>query len=265
MERFLLPALQFTASQKRLRDDWFGRIETTDKWSEDGPVGEGESQSWRVSNPVDQMAGIAKPGPNKGNEDKHYRAAHEKLAFDLACLVSLPVPPVVLWSDGLGAKYKVGRAISCWAFPQAKKWSEASAQGLLPVALKLTAAADISCMRVFHSWIGDTDRKAEHIIVDLDSPASGLRIAFIDHGNALSHSWKAPDAPLTLCMNYIPDVPEDKAVMLETADHIAGVPDGEIAHVVNRIQPPYLPVADRECILKNLLARKAKLREILVK
>jgi hypothetical protein len=171
----LLPALQYSASQKRLRDDWFGKVETTDKWSELGPVGEGESESLRVSNPADQMAAIAKPGPNKGKENSHFRAAHEKLAFDLACLVSLPVPPVLLWSEGLGPKYAVGRAISCWAFPQAKKWSEASAQGLLTPALKLTASADISCMRVFHSWIGDTDRKPDHIIVDLDSPAGGLR------------------------------------------------------------------------------------------
>src|SRR5258708_2079278 len=95
------PVHRFSAIQGPLRDDWFGQIETKFDWIELGPIGEGESQSLRVRNNGNDMEGAAKPGPTKAGEDKHCRAAHEKLAFDLSCLTALPVCPVVLWKEGL--------------------------------------------------------------------------------------------------------------------------------------------------------------------
>src|SRR5439155_20439222 len=123
----------------------------------------------------------------------HCRAAHEKLAYDLAYVAALPVGAVVLWSDDMPAQYKRGRSISSWSFPNAMKWSEADRMGLISQGSKLGAGPIISMMRAFHTWIGDTDRKGDHILLDLDSPANDLRLAFIDHGHSMSLTWKSPN------------------------------------------------------------------------
>ncbi len=117
------PVHRFSATQRELRDRFFEMVETRDEWTEKEKIGEGESDSWRVENNHDGMRGVAKPGPTKAAEDQHFRAAHEKIAFDLSCLVHLPVAPVVLWAKDVGTIYKVGRSISCWGFPQGQKWA----------------------------------------------------------------------------------------------------------------------------------------------
>jgi hypothetical protein len=254
---------RFSAYDRALREDWFALVESPDRWTDSGAIGEGESQSIRVRRLADEMFGVAKPGPGRAADKGHFRAAHEKLAFDLSCLVALPVPAVVLYRDGLGAPYLCGRSISCWAFPQAEKWNEADKKGLLTPAGKASTAELISAMRVFHSWIGDADRKADHIVVDLDSPPNHLRIAFIDHGNSMSHGWRAADVPPVLQADYMPGVPEVRDLMRETAAYIAAIPDAEIERLVTRIPVAYLPDPQRTLILQNLLTRKAKLLALL--
>lgn len=157
--------------------------------------------------------------------------------------------------------YKTGRAISSWAFPDAMKWSEADPRGLISPASKISVSATISMGRVFHTWIGDTDRKSEHVIVDMDSPANDARIAFIDHGNSLGHTFVSSGVPMTACGNYITDVPEDREAMAEAADAIAQISDSAISQVVHRIPVLYLPDSRRTLILANLLARKGNLRQ----
>jgi hypothetical protein len=58
--------------------------------------------------------GVAKPGRPVAS-DMTCRAAHEKIAFDLAHRLDLPIPPVVLWGKDLGQPYARGRSISAWA------------------------------------------------------------------------------------------------------------------------------------------------------
>src|SRR5208282_4303726 len=181
----------------------------------------GESESWRVRNAIDDMSGVAKPGPPRADQDKHFRAAHEKIAFDLAHLIALPVAPVVLWAKDIGTTYKVGRSISCWAFPQGEKWSEADKKGLISMAQKQSVSEVVAAMRVFHAWIGDGDRKPDHVFVDLDSPPSHLNIAFFDHGNSMSSAWPGPNANCGVCGHYLNGVPEDKAFMATMAQYLA--------------------------------------------
>lgn len=251
----------FTALQKRLRESWFGLVETSDAWTDLGKVGDGESQSRRVRNNIDRMEAVAKPGPEKATETC-CRAAHEKIAFDLSCVVSLPVPAVVLWPDGLGAEYVRGRAISSRAFAQAEKWNIADSKRLLSLLDKAQVSAEISAMRIFHAWIGDTDRKQDHVIFDLDSPKGYPRIAFIDHGFSMSYAWKTPSVPLAPIRNYVADVPEDTAMMRQAADFIREIPDADVERIVMRVPEAYLPDPEREHILKNLLARKRNLHTL---
>lgn len=255
-----MPRRRFSDERCRLCDDWFAAVETNEAWTDQGPVGEGESRSIRVANAAG-LIGIAKPGPAVA-ANTVCRAAHEKLAFDLAHILELPVPPVILWGENMPATYVRGRSISAWAFQQAMKWHEADAKNLLSAASKDSVRAQASAMRVFHTWISDTDRKSDHTQVDLSSPDGQLGIAFIDHAYSQSFVWKAPNHAVGACAAYMP-VPELRDIMVATADRIAAVPDAEVTRLVHRIPVSYLPDPQRGHILSNLLARKGNLRTAL--
>ncbi len=244
---------RFSATQLELCAAWFDLVETPDEWTDVGPIGEGESQSVRVKNGA--IAGVAKPGSQRAS-DLACRAAHEKIAFDLAHCLDLPVPPVILWGKDM-SHYVRGRSISAWAFPQAKKWDEAARLGLLTPKLIASASPIVSAMRVFHTWISDTDRKSDHTQVDLDS-AEVLGVAFIDHAFSMSHQWKQPDAPIGACPQYMP-ASEHRGTMLEVAELISKFPDTEIERIVNRIPAGYLLPTERQHILGNLKQRRGKL------
>jgi hypothetical protein len=101
MASALLRAIQFSAVQSRLRRDWFELVETPpDEWEEVGAIGGTESKPVRVINRAIDLSAVAKPGATEAASDRR-RAAHEKLAYDLSYLVSLPLCPVVLWGRTL--------------------------------------------------------------------------------------------------------------------------------------------------------------------
>jgi hypothetical protein len=252
----------YSALQRDLRDEWFALVETPDNWIDRGAIGDGESQSIRVENAATGMMGAAKPGPGKAAEDAPYRAAHEKLAFDLAYLAHLPVAPVVLWREDAPAIYKRGRSISAWAFLQSIKWDDASNRGIITPTLRDSAGPIVSAMRVFHTWISDTDRKSDHVQVNVDSPERSLEMAFIDHSNSLSYIWKSANHPTPPQAPYMP-APEHREAMIETAEFIANIAGDDVSRVVNRLGLPYLPDESKAHILANLLARKGSLRAIL--
>ena len=224
------------------------------------PLAKVSPLSIRVKNAIGTL-GIAKPGARMAGKPRLPRSSR-KAYFDLAHVLELPVPPVILWSDGLGAPYVRGRSISAWAFPQAMKWQEAESKGLLSVAAKDSVRAQASAMRVFHTWISDTDRKSEHTQINLDSPDGELGIAFIDHAFAMFHVWNAPNHGAGRCAPYMP-VPQIPDVIMATCARISGISDAEMSRLVNRIPIGYLPEPNRGHILSNLLARKGRLRAIL--
>ncbi len=248
---------RFSAERLTLCDDWFGRVLTSDSWTVLGFVGEGESEAIRIENPQGMLA-IAKPGALKS--DGHCRAAHEKLAFDLAHFLRLPIPPVVLWDRGEAEQNRY-LSISAFAFPQCLKWDTAAGSGLITSALGASATHAVSAMRVFHTWISDSDRKSDHTLVDGTSEEE-LGLAFIDHAFSMSMVWKMVDAPDGACPPYMA-VPVDDAIMAAEADRIAAFPTEEITRLVSRVPDCFLPQAKREITLSNLLSRRSQLRNIL--
>lgn len=117
-------------------------------------------------------------------------------------------------------------------------------------------------MRVFHTWISDTDRKSDHTQIDGDSPEGELGVAFIDHAYSMSHVWKEANFKVGACPKYMP-APELPDVMRETADQIAAVSEGEVTRIVNRIPADFLPDEPRRHIIANLLTRRTGLCAIL--
>jgi hypothetical protein len=248
----------FPPAQIELCEAWFATVETTDEWTDKGAVGEGESGSIRVARD-DGLLGYAKPGQPRA--DGVPRAAHEKIAFDLAHLLEFPVPPVVLWDRGEGHLDNRYLSISAHAFPQCAKWDFAMNLGILTAELLQSASRTVSAMRAFHTWISDTDRKSDHTYVDLASTHE-LGMAFIDHAFSLSYVWKRDDHAAGPCLGYMP-TPEIVGVVGEAADRIAELPVDRITDIVNRVPAPYLQDDARKHILSNLLSRKQQLRAIL--
>jgi hypothetical protein len=76
-----------------LGDTWVRMVDTRVAWTPTGKTWGSESKPFMVSGAG--VLGIAKPGEVKG--DGIARAAHEKIASDLAYHLDLPIPPVVLW------------------------------------------------------------------------------------------------------------------------------------------------------------------------
>ena len=258
-ELVAMAILRFPPAQVDLCASWFDTIETSDPWTEMGAIGEGESEAIRVTNHAG-LNGVAKPG--KPKTDGVCRAAHEKIAADLAHTLGLPVPPVVLWDRGNEHEANRYLSISAWAFPQAVKWDTAQKMGFLTADLIASAGPAVSAMLVFHTWISDTDRKSDHTQINVDSPEDELGTAFIDHAFSMSYVWKAADHPAGACPRYMP-APELPEIMTQTADRIAALAVEEVTRLVNRLPLAYLPQPQRGHILSNLVSRKARLRDIL--
>lgn len=251
IRRFLPERLELCAK-------WFELVETCDAWEDHGWIGgRGNSQPVRVYNAALDLWGVAKPGPPKAQDD-WCRAANEKLAFDLAHMLDLPVPPVLLWNEGMPAQFKRGRSISAWAFGHPLDWDKA------PITEPMCESARplFSAIRVFHAWISDGDRGPHNSLVNQDSLAGELELAFVDHDNGMSYVWDTENSPLGPSHEYMP-VRRMQEVMVQTADRIAALPDQEVQWVVERIPGPYLPEPKRKYVLSNLLSRKGRLRAML--
>ena len=222
-------------------------------------VNESKSGAMRVDNLITGTRGFAKPGPEKANETHLCRAAHEKIAFDLAFLLELPVPRVVLWHQGVSSPFQRGRCISAEAFAESLSWKEADAKGLIPSVQKANAVPIFSAMRVFHVWITDLDRNLSQVRYDLRCEGNIPGIAFVDHSHSMSWYWSdnGPEAPLLKSSSLENDLPE---TMASVADAVARLPAAKVERIVSRVGEPYLPPAVKSVILRELLDRKDKLR-----
>jgi len=212
---------------------------------------------FRVSRDDDGLVGLAKPGVKKS--DDIARAAHEKIASDLAYHLGLPVPPVILWDRGEDCESERYVSVSAWAFSPALSWQEAQDQ--LTDALKSQAAPIVSAMLAFETWISAEDRKSDHLLVNLTEPDSRLQLAFIDYAYCMSKVWNSPDVPVRAVPSYVP-VKQDDAATSETAGKICRFDEDTLRQIVNRIPESYLSEAKRQTIISNLLSRSRKIDSI---
>src|SRR5262249_52271844 len=156
-----------------------------------------------VAERADGLRGLAKPGSKKS--DGIARAAHEKIASDLAYHLELPVPPVTLWDRGEGSHAERYVAISAWAFPTVFSWDEATSR-------PRGGRGDGPGKWPFETWIGATDRKSDHALVSKTTDGS-LQLAFIDYAYSLSYVWSGPNAPLGAAPWYCPTLKNDAVIL----------------------------------------------------
>lgn len=121
----------FSAEIEALADIWSASVMTTDQWVPTGRAWGTNSSPLEVGN-RNNVRGVAKPGRLIG--DKCLRAMHEKIVSDLAYVLGLPVPPVILWDRGAGHDDRYC-AVSAWAFGGANEWPHVKGK-LKPVQIE---------------------------------------------------------------------------------------------------------------------------------
>jgi hypothetical protein len=246
----------FADTIEELAKDWARKCCSSETWDDLGWFGGSESRPFRVSN--QKIIGLAKPGMQK--VDGIPRAAHEKIASDLAFELGLPVPPVILWDRQSAGDPNRERyvAISAWAFTPALSWDEGSKN--LSEDSRKQASVVVSAMLPFETWISAQDRKSDHLLIKV--VGGRLEVAFIDYAFSLSQSWPGIDANVGQSPSYVPVV-RDNAAIGAVSDRILNFGNDKIKTIIERIPNEYLPQSRREIIIANLLSRRNKIKRIM--
>jgi hypothetical protein len=240
-----------------LGDTWVKTVETGVGWTPTGRTWGSESKPFEVSDGT--HLGIAKPGEAK--TDSIARAAHEKIISDLAYFLGLPVPPVVLWRRPQcppGAHPLC--SISATAFVQPVDLGPNMNQIVGPLLDDARRIA--SAIAAFDSWVGVQDRNPGNAIIDANV-SNGLKMAFIDYSHSLSHTWKSQPGwnqfVNTFAVSFGGIL---STVVEEVIDLIVALPREAIESVVQSIPDEFMPAADRQLVVAQLLPRRATLRSV---
>jgi len=237
-------------------------------WTQVGEViASSESEPFFVRSPMGDT-GLAKPGISEPPVHRLPRAAHEKIAADLAFDLGLPVPPVVLWERPIAEPRQQRHAsISAGAFPRASVWA-AVAPLLVPRLLpELSAVA--SAMAVFDTWVANTDRQNDgNLLVSRDDSVTPpvLRVAYLDFANSLTYRWGKGERwwkweEAVAC--YPDGVPPDVVVMGEAIGEIERFPSATLSEIVTRIPGSFLSKLHRSVILEGLVYRQSTIRRMM--
>jgi hypothetical protein len=105
----------FAEADEKTADGWSMQPEAVDQWTLGNNIGRGEAGAFHGTSDKGCRA-ACKPAFGANGTP---RAAHERIASDLARGLLLPVPPVCLWTNPATQDLF---AISAWAFGQALTW-----------------------------------------------------------------------------------------------------------------------------------------------
>ena len=239
---------RFSDALEKTAEEWAEMTTSFDEWVNIGPYGCSESRPFQVERTRDGLVGLAKPGVVK--MDRIPRAAHEKIASDLAYHLDLPVPPVVLWDRGESepARYV---CISAWTFAtQPFTWHQA--KNFLTDDEKEDARRIVSGMLAFEAWIAADDRKADHVLVNIDSSNRKLQFAFIDYAYSMSKNWGETLVQHRPIRSYLQELTIDNGAVEEITQRILSLKPELINGLVDRIPDQYLGSDQRAAMRTNL-------------
>ena len=246
----------FSPEVEALAQAWSANAVTAEQWKHEGYF-LGESVAVKVS--LGALMGVIKPGRKKF--DRICRAAHERIASDLAFELHLPVPPVILLD--LGELKDINReryvAVSAFPFPQPSSWAQASAAFSDEHTTETSQV--MSAMLGFETWVSCNDRKDAHVLAYLPAPDQPLQLAFIDYAFSMSQVWKVENDPAGRTGAYLP-VQRDDDALRTMLDRISQFDDGKIDTIVSRIPAEYLPAEKKTLIVANLQSRKQRLHTL---
>ncbi len=234
--------------------DWSFHVECSGVWTLGVPIGRGESQPMHATR-ADGVRGVAKPALQAQGTP---RAAHEKIAADLAKDLGLPVPPVILWTDqNTNERY----SISAWVCRQPEVWLNQKSH--LSEQFKQNCAQMIADISVFHTWIADTDRNDGNTLVDLESTETDPKLLFIDHAFCFTHNpaFNQP-IPAKVVHSYYPQQLITQNMLANGVSLVEKMTRDRIEEIVQRVPLPYLSAERSEIIVSELLRRQSVLSSL---
>jgi hypothetical protein len=210
------------------------------------------------------------PGGVKG------RPAREKIAFDLAFDVGVPVAPVVL-IDRHDAGMTEERFVdaSLVMFPGQQPWwavrRALNKPGASPLRDKARQSLSIDAARAlaFDTWVGQTEHQPDHphnIILGWEQSRSSF--VFLDYEYAfggLDDEWRG-DRRFECAVAPFPEElldALDPACLEGTISRIEGVSPSTIEAIVTRIPSEFLDDGPKSVIIEGLVARQALVRDVL--
>lgn len=213
-----------------------------------------------IALPAQNLRAFAKPARDY---DLAWRAVvHEKLASDLAYDLRLPVPPVHVIKPPLGSAYPGWLAVSHIPFPQPRPLGDWQSTGL-PEAYWRRCQAVATAMRVFYTWIHDTDHGGHPQNVLFGDPGtSEYELAFIDHSLSLLHTGtvRAELAPPVHSL-FANDVQDVVRMMV---DRIEAISRSRVEFLVSRLKP-MMPEGTGAGLVNLLLEAQVALRRTVLK
>jgi hypothetical protein len=259
-----------------LKKKWRNDLFSTDQWDKvrDQTFDPGESLGFRVKQ--DSVHGYLKP--TKLCDEKNPRAAHEKIAADLAADLGLPVPPVLLYRRPNAPMGEENRCcVSLLMYPDRQyPWGfifrpdNTVRTDVQAIVGNDTAAwlAGYSGMHVFHLWVGQVDGNyGSNVILGVDPERTPTNeLLFIDYATALNqeNAWGATKDKQKLSMVPIPEVFRaalSKTLLKEAADKIAMLPSETVTRIVGRIPADYMTEAHKKIVQSVLIARQSAIQD----
>jgi hypothetical protein len=216
----------------------------TDEWRPASPGG--GSQGFSVKCPATGEFGHCKP----------ISYAQEVLASALANQVGVPVPPTrlgncedktVAVSTAFGAQSIDVRALKV-----------TSPQDYSSDAFKAAVRAAAGLM-AFHAWVGVGDHKDEHVVVRSPAPDK-YEVASIDFADAFSFDGAGGNVGISGPEVLLAADHRDPALLLQTIDRIAALPEARIQELVSALPDDVLAPADKTRIAQGLIARKTRIK-----
>lgn len=252
------------------RDEWLYQVCDAREWDEKPILGQTRQASWLVCKASGDEA-CARYDQEINTSDSW----REKVATDLALMLSVPLPPAVLLPrDTRGYVGVANRAV---AFHQTLTlWSKAQLKiHGDPAVWKAWVSERYPVETVaFDCWVGNPDRRINYGNVLISEPLDGPpTVVPIDYNLAFGHRearWETGhwdqagfhkhNFPVPMCVSLSEG---QKYRILETCDKIESIDVECLNHVVQRASDFYARETERklaECTLEGLQFRRERLR-----
>ena len=182
--------------------------------------------------------------------------AREKIASDLAHLLSLPIAAVVIRSPEL-PDWPYYSALSLASLESARHWGTGGAMHLPKVGETLEG------LRVFWTWIGDSDHNGHPNNLLFTVQGSQCQLLGIDHAYSLCHGNAGDPLAVGACAGYgSRGLPDGTRWARDMVTKIVSLDWAMIELVVTRLAAVLSP-AEQVRVLKVLEERRGKLAVLL--
>jgi hypothetical protein len=262
--KYIIP--RFSHDGDALSLNWRARVVSEDAWQTTSSPGAdgGEAGGYRVTSGTSNA--YAKPSKA---DPATPRAAHEKIAADLAHDIGVPLPGALLYRwptlpSGCGEQLV---ALSLIPFLTAHKWATIKAAPPFEAQLKQELREAASVLVVFDTWLGNTDRANDGNLLVSKAAADGspTQFAYIDYSFSMSYPWQQHGFDkITACPMFPTDTKDaDIAAMDAAISRVVTLAPDTVREIVTRIPNDFLPDATKILIIDGLLHRRTRLRPAL--